>query len=448
MSTLLNRSIAGLRYIKEHPQLIFVLMLLIVIPLMFLYTGEQFLEAGRANQDSLQKSRIGIMQDSLALLVSSANFNESLIQSELETFIAQNPDITDYSIARKTADGIVPFIARNPNEIGKPVTDDQLFQSASLRTDESLIFEYYNEAQHRTWTAYRAVRAHDGTYYFVVTTVSLQAVDDMITSREHAAYYSLFFVYLFLLALAYWHIKLTDYQHLYTEAKQAIETKDLFTNMIAHELRAPLTAIHGYANILAEHITDETSREQAIRIEDSADRLILIINDLLDVARIQSGKLAMDISKTDISPIITNVVTELTVLAEKKGSTVLTNIPEGAHEATVDGARLEQILTNIVSNAIKYTEKGQIVVVVKDTRNDVEIRVQDTGMGISSDDQKKLFAPFFRVADESMSTITGTGLGMWITKQLVELMGGTIGVESIRGVGTHIVVTVPKESNE
>ncbi len=445
MKTLLNRSLAGLRYIKEHPQILFALMLLIVIPLLFLYTGQQFLEAGKANQDSLQKNRIGIMQDSIALLLAATNFDESHIHTELEKFISQNPDITDYLIAKKTPGGIVPIIARNQAEVGKSVTDDTLFQSASLRTDESLIFEYYDESKNRTWSAYRSVRTTTGEYYFIETTVSLASVDAIIASREHTAYYSLIFVYLFLLALAYWHIKLTDYQYLYTETKRAIETKDLFTNMIAHELRAPLTAIHGYASILAEHLGDLTQKEQAVRIEDSANRLILIVNDLLDVARIQSGKLAMDTDNFDIAPIITNVVTELQVVASQKGSQVSAELGNSSHIAYIDANRLQQVLTNIVSNAIKYTEKGKILVVVKDLRKTLEVRVQDTGMGISSEDQQKLFAPFFRVTNESMSTITGTGLGMWITKQLVELMSGTIGVESIKGVGTHIVVTLPKQ---
>ena len=444
MKTLLDRIITGLRYIKEHPQLLFVLMLLIVIPLLFLYTGQQFLEAGKTNQDSLQKNRIGMLQDSLALVIATTNLEDVHLQSELEKFISQNPDVTDYLIARKTTDGIVPFIARNHEHIGKPVADETLFLNASLRTDESIIFEYYDESQERNWSAYRAARTTDGNFIFIETTISLASVDAVIASREQAAYFSLIFVYLFLLALAYWHFKLTDYHYLYTETKKAIETKDLFTNMIAHELRAPLTAIHGYASLLREHLPDATEKVQAERIEDSASRLILIVNDLLDVARIQSGKLAMDTNTFDVSPIITNVVAELQVVASEKGSQVTVDLGTEQHIAYIDAHRLQQVLTNIVSNAIKYTEKGEIVVVVKDARKTLEIRVQDTGMGISSEDQKKLFAPFFRVTNESMSTITGTGLGMWITKQLVELMGGTIGVESIKGVGTHIVVTLPK----
>jgi signal transduction histidine kinase len=192
------------------------------------------------------------------------------------------------------------------------------------------------------------------------------------------------------------------------------------------------------------HSHDDVSREQSHRIADSAERLILIVNDLLDVARIQSGKLSLNLSQAPVSAIVANVIADMQVVASKKGTSLQVQ-PQGTqYEAYGDANRLQQALINIVSNAIKYTEKGNIQVVLQETRTKIVIRVQDTGMGISSEDQKELFAPFFRVAGETMSTITGTGLGMWITKQFIEMMGGSIGVESIKGVGTHVVVTLPK----
>ena len=110
----------------------------------------------------------------------------------------------------------------------------------------------------------------------------------------------------------------------------------------------------------------------------------------------------------------------------------------------VDEKRLHQAFTNLVSNSIKYTQAGTISIGMEERSDRVEIRVKDTGMGISAENQKNLFTPFFRVENTVVNQTVGTGLGMWITKQLIELMEGSIGVESIRGVGTHIVVTLPK----
>jgi signal transduction histidine kinase len=106
-----------------------------------------------------------------------------------------------------------------------------------------------------------------------------------------------------------------------------------------------------------------------------------------------------------------------------------------------------QILTNVVSNSLKYTPQGVVELQCSQQGKYVEIIVKDTGTGISAEDQKKLFAPFVRVGGVDQTVTTGTGLGMWITKQLVEILGGDIGVESIKGVGTHVVITFTDNLN-
>ncbi len=444
ISFLFSQIVKGALYIKQHPQLLFVLILLIVMPLLFLYTGQQFLDVSKSNQDRLQKDKVGIMHDTLASLLKATSFDSVIIDTELSKIVTLNPDIVDYIVAKKENGVIVPFVAKNEKTLGVTPTDVDLYVNSSLRTDESIIFEFLeNEA--RTWSAYRYVQSETGDSYFIYTKLSLSATDTLFAQKERQAYMSLLFVYLFIIALAYWHIKLTDYRFLYVQAKQAIEMKDLFTNMIAHELRAPLTAIRGYASILEHNSVNGAQKEQASRIEQSSERLLLIINDLLDVARIQSGKLTVTKEPVDVTQVIDAVLEELTISAEEKQ--IVLKREEILHNPVVisDTARLHQAMTNLVSNAIKYTKDGTITIGIEEKRAFVEIRVKDTGMGISSDDQKKLFAPFFRVAHADISSITGTGLGMWITKQLIELMGGSIGVESIKNVGTQIVILLPKE---
>ena len=166
---------------------------------------------------------------------------------------------------------------------------------------------------------------------------------------------------------------------------------------------------------------------------------------MLDVARIQSGKITVSSVETELSKIISTVVAELEVTAHEKRITLALEGIQTQHVVMIDPKRLHQALTNLVSNAIKYTKEGIITIAVEEKFSFVEIRVKDTGMGITADDQKNLFAPFFRATQQDVSKITGTGLGMWITKELIELMGAKIGVESIKGIGTHIVITIPKE---
>lgn len=443
ISKLISAVYTALVYVKNHPQILFALMLLIVIPLLFVYTGQQFLEVGKSNQDRLQKDRVGLMHDTLSSLLSATNFNVELTQQELDSIVSLNPDIVDYKILKKDGSNIVVLASLRKEDVGDDELNLDLYRNASLRVDESILFEEDIEGV-RIWSAYRAIESEAGEMYFIYTKLSLEQIDTLFSSRENDAYFSLLFVYLFVIALAYWHIRLTDYRYLYIKAQKANEMKDLFTNMIAHELRAPLTAIRGYAGLIEEKTIDAEHKKYAQRVKESAERLITIVTDLLDVARIQSGKLSVESIECDVSLVVKTVVDELKISAQEKQITLLL---EGANiplTAQADPKRLHQALTNLVSNAIKYTKEGTITLSLEDRHASVELRVKDTGMGISSDDQKKLFAPFFRVATQDVSKITGTGLGMWITKELIELMGAKIGVESIKGVGTHIVVTLPK----
>lgn len=444
ISRILFAAQRALKYIQEHPQILFILMLLFVIPLLFLYSGQQFLDVGRQNQDRLQKDRIGLMHDAFVSVLRAYKYDGLSLQPEIERIANLNKDITDFKVAHLVGADIVPLAALNNSLVGTPEEYADLYRNAIVRLDESIIFEVFTP-EGRVWLTYRAVQDSNGQYYFLYTQVSLQAVDELFAAREREALYSLIFLYVFIMALAYWHIRLTDYRYLYIKVRKANEMKDLFTNMIAHELRAPLTAIRGYASMLDESLTDPEQKKYAHRVSNSAERLLSIVNDLLDVARIQSGKLSFEKESVDVSLVIQAVVEELSVSGTEKGITLVQTGIEVPHTAQADHKRLHQALTNLVSNAIKYTKEGTIELSVEEKRSFVEIRVKDTGMGISSEDQNKLFAPFFRVQNDDVSQITGTGLGMWITKQLIELMGAKIGVESIKGIGTHIVVKLTKE---
>ena len=429
-------------YVKDHPQVLFALVLVIIFPLLFLYTGQQFLDVGRANQETLQQQRLGLMHDVFGTLVSFSDFDALRIQAEFLELAELNPDIKDFKILRTVGSQIIPIVARDASLIGLPEEDTVLYRNASIRTDESIIFEFF-EREERIWNGYRAVETPSGELYFIYTQLSMASVDQLFEQRERAAYFSLVFVYAFVLALAIWHIKLTDYRYLYIAAQKANQTKDLFTNMIAHELRAPLTAIRGYSDMLVQRLADPEQKKYAMRVSESAERLIAIVNDLLEVARLQSGKLTITKEEFEITQVIRAVAAELGVSAQEK-DIMLVFDEQKEFSVFADQKRLHQALTNLVSNAIKYTPSGKIELTLEDRPAYVELRVKDTGMGISAEDQKKLFAPFFRVANSSVEKITGSGLGMWITKEFVELMDGKIGVESIKGIGTHIVVSIPK----
>lgn len=445
ISAILYAFDAGLGLVKKHPQILFALFLVVILPLAFLYSGNEFLKVGQSNQDRLQKDKIGVLHDSFVSIIYATEFDTKKVQTEINRFTESNPDLTKFRIAYTSPVNteIKVIAAKDTSLIGTSEEGGDLYRLALTRPDESIVVPFV-DSDSRKWQAFRAVLLPTGETYYIFTETDLSAIDKLFDQRKQTAYYVLAVFYLFLLALAYWLVKVTNYQYLYAEVKKANEMKDLFTNMIAHELRSPLTAIRGYSSMLEESAQSDEQLKYSSRIKISSERLLNIVNDLLDVARIQSGKLAVEIAETDLNELVTNVIAELGVSAQEKSITLnFTNDKEAL--VMVDKNRLHQVLVNIVSNSIKYTKEGEINIVLIEKTKFIELRVQDTGMGISAEDQNKLFAPFFRVKSDDVSKITGTGLGMWITKQLVELMGATIFIESIKGVGTHVVVKLPKQ---
>jgi len=431
-------------YVRSHPQILFALVWVLLIPLLFLFTGERFLDAARTSQDRLLKDKVGILHDVLGSYIKVVAFDPTLIESEIKYIASVNSDIRNLTVVESVGGNLVPFVSLFPEIVGVPFEDTTLFSLASGATVTTINFELYH-GNDRVWHAFRVIESNEGKKYYLYSEHSLANLDNIIRQNEQKAYWSLSLVYVIVLALAYWQIRNTNYQHLYDEAKKANATKDLFTNMIAHELRAPLTAIRGYASMIMEDKEAiSTSKQYSERIKISTERLLTIVNDLLDVARIQSGKLAITKENINLSDVITEVADELRISAAEKNITLSCNGIAKNSQVSIDGKRLHQALTNLVSNSIKYTKEGKIEITLEDKNRNFEIRIKDTGMGIAAKDQKNLFAPFYRVENDDVSQITGTGLGMWITRQLLELMGAKIEVESIKGVGTHIVVTINK----
>ncbi|MBI4121826.1 MAG: HAMP domain-containing histidine kinase [Parcubacteria group bacterium] len=235
--------------------------------------------------------------------------------------------------------------------------------------------------------------------------------------------------------------------------KEVEALKDEFISMASHELRTPITSLRGYLSMMVEGSLGEMSplaKEKATMMSGSADRLNDLVEDLLNVSRIEQGRLSLNLELADVSAIIKAVMAELDVQARQKGLTFSYEAPvEPLPQLLLDPNRLKQILINIIGNAIKYTPKGSVIITtVLREDNLVEIKCADTGLGMTAKEREKLFSKFYRVKNKETETIKGTGLGLWITKQLIELMEGEVLVDSIKGVGTQMTLLFPVKSPE
>jgi two-component system phosphate regulon sensor histidine kinase PhoR len=223
--------------------------------------------------------------------------------------------------------------------------------------------------------------------------------------------------------------------------------KDEFVYIISHELKQPAMAIKGYiGTILSKYSTSlNPDASEVLNLTNAnSDRLSKLLEDLLDISQIEKGSLRIKMADVALRPIVSEVLSNLLIDAQNKRiSLVQKGNEEIAAKADVD--RLKEILTNLVGNAVKYTpEGGKIVVEVKKEGSFAKILVSDNGVGISEEDQKHLFEKFHRVENEETKAVKGSGLGLFIAKQLVEKMGGRIGVTSTVGQGTTFYFTLPR----
>jgi len=235
------------------------------------------------------------------------------------------------------------------------------------------------------------------------------------------------------------------------EAVTANKSKTEFVSVVSHELKLPMTSIKGYSDLMLSGATGDLNENQTnflTTIRNNVNRMATLVSDLADISRIESGNIRIEPRSVPVWDVADEVVNLTRTQIEQKKQTVKLEMPEGLPKALCDRNRLSQILTNLVSNANKYTPEGGIIQVEATQANSmIQIKVQDNGLGMTPEDQEKLFSKFFRSTDEKIRESPGTGLGLSITKNLIELQGGKIWFESEYRKGTTFYFTLPIAQN-
>jgi signal transduction histidine kinase len=238
-------------------------------------------------------------------------------------------------------------------------------------------------------------------------------------------------------------------------AEAANVAKSHFLANMSHELRTPLNAVIGYAEMLDEDLEAEgldALRSDAQRIRNSGRHLLKLVNDVLDISKIEANRLELDCEHTDLGLMLRDVADSLRLAAEERGNRIDVKVAADLGPIWADGLRLHQCVLNLVSNACKFTKGGIVSVsaelVEKEAARWVSLCIRDTGIGISSDQIDKLFQPFMQADVTTTRHFGGTGLGLSITRKLARLMGGDVTVESEPGRGSVFTLTLPYRVTE
>jgi PAS domain S-box-containing protein len=230
-------------------------------------------------------------------------------------------------------------------------------------------------------------------------------------------------------------------------AEQADRAKTTFLSTVSHELRTPLNSIIGFTDIVVQGLAGPLNQEQQHQlaiVQESAHILLELINEILDISRIEAGKLQLTPQEFDLAELLQRRVDALASSASRKGLRIETRIAPSVGRMTSDPMRVAQIVSNLLSNAIKFTDHGTVTLDATGDDDQVIIVVHDTGSGITPEDIARLFRPFVQVGGNGKQNRDGTGLGLVISQYLAHAMGGAIAVRSTPGAGSQFELALPR----
>jgi len=227
--------------------------------------------------------------------------------------------------------------------------------------------------------------------------------------------------------------------------------KSIFLASMSHELRTPLNSIIGFTGIILQGMSGEVNEEQSKQltmVKNSASHLLSLINDVLDISKIEAGKVELSLEEFSLDDVVREVVESVSPTVTEKGLEFVTEVPEGITLFS-DKRRMKQVLMNLGSNAVKFTDQGSVKIAARISGDDnLEVRVIDTGAGVKKEDLDRLFQPFQQVDISLTKKHEGTGLGLYLTKKLTDLLGGAISAKSEYGRGSEFTFTMPLRYKE
>jgi len=435
-------------YIKDNFIIGYSLVLLLLVPAVFFannfWVNNKYAEV----IDGVTRKKAILVEDVLNNIVYEKFSNTAELQSLVKGIVAEDEEIISLSILEpiegQEAWNIV--VSSDESLVGKTKEENDLIYFARVNPEGATYLDENRSG--RFWKIIKTVSGGEPkkNVGLMEMSLSLGESDTAINETIDKSYWVMALIILVLVLLQANQIRLLEYALSLNELKQVDKMKDMFISMASHELRSPLTAIKGFLDLLKEKKNLNLDSESAHYLEVisiSSDRLGHLVDDILDVSRLEGNRFPMEVSVFDPDPLIKQSVEESRSTAIQKGLALEYLAPAAPVMIKADVSRFKQVVVNLIGNALKYTDKGSVKVSTAVKKDDFMVIVADTGIGISSEEQANLFQKFYRVKNDRTRDIIGTGLGLWITMETVKRMKGKITVESIEGVGSHFTVHLP-----
>ncbi|OGB61776.1 hypothetical protein A2Y26_01790 [candidate division CPR2 bacterium GWD2_39_7] len=444
--------------------MIYSLLVVILIPVLIVLNTYIIITKMQVNLDEELRYKAQLAAHSLNVALLNYVDEPNEVEEVITNYAKFTKDVKNIQIIKKINDDFKIVASLNPEDKGRLVEGqdktmlaitwyDKNEISTEMRADKRMeIAGQEISFDERLWAVRTPIVNKDGNEVYLANIwVSTKNADINIANTVTVAGIVLVLTIIAVILLILGNSRLFQYAVLFEKLKEVDQMKDDFISTASHELRTPLTIIRGNASILVEdfsRLKKEEITNMHEQIVDSTNRLNYLVNDLLDVSRIEQNRIKLELSEVNVLEIGRKITGEFKNQAKEKGLHIKENFADKPLFSNLDKAKFEQILINIIGNAVKYTKEGEVEVGITSNEKGNSILVRDTGIGMDEDERKQLFSKFYRIRNENTENIPGTGLGLWITKQLIEMMQGKIMVESIKGVGSQFTITFPKNEGK
>lgn len=441
----------GVGFVKKNPNILYSLGLIFVMTGIIFFNAYFSLKKFQSHTDRTLQGKAVLAEDVFRILASGILDKREVLQIKIDEIKKEDSEISSILIlvpAQKREEFEV-VAATEREKIGK-VTNEMIPMFAWQNESKGSAIVLSDE-QGRFLNVTKTLKDENGEKKGLLSlNLSLAEDDAFFGTIIMQVYVVALLSVLLVLLLVLNHVRLLGYAIKAIRLEEEDRMKDDFITMASHELKSPLVAIRGYVELLMIESETEKNKKKALEqqrylknIDSSALRLRELVEDILEVSRIEQNRLPIANEKLNLSIIVTETMEEMMMIAAPKNIVLKNNFK---HVSLVKGdkQRIKQILVNLLSNGIKYTPKGSVEVLTREDEKHVYLTVADTGLGISAEDAKNLFTKFYRVKTNETAQIGGTGLGLWISKEIALKMGGDLSVESIEGVGSHFTLKLQK----
>lgn len=432
---------------KENTQFIYSLILIFLIPSSIILNTFWGIQKFQKNIGiELQKKSV-LAKTILAKSMADSLEKEDVLQTKIEEITQADTEVKEITILKQIEDGFQVVASSDVNNLGLAYKSLE-YSSAWVEEKDITSVSSQSSNNERYQVIISPLKNTDSDKVALLNMkISLSDIDTIIKKTLTESLILLSITIFFVLLLLFNHFHFFEYAVLLKRLREVDRMKDNFISMASHELKTPMAAIKGYMSMIFEGVAGKVDQKARVHLEKilaNIKRLDALVDALLDVSRLEQGRMKFDMQGIDITQVLSEVTSEIKVQAdEKKLKFEYQPLPPPHPFIFIDSDRLSQVFENVINNAIKYTFKGGVSIYHRIEEDRLKTIVQDTGIGMSKQDMKDLFKRFYRIKNEKTADIPGTGLGLWITKEIVIRMNGQIYIESKENIGSIVTIIFP-----